>query len=126
MLDRRPKNINPLSIKLPITALVSIGHRISGVFVFLCIPLMLCALAESLRSQESFEAIASWFSPMPVKILTWLLIVAVVFHLLAGFRHLLMDCHWGETLRSAKLTAGIVIVITVAAAVLFGICLLGS
>jgi hypothetical protein len=52
----RPKNLNLLTIRLPIPALVSIMHRVSGAFLFLLLPGLLWLLAQSLASAESYGA----------------------------------------------------------------------
>lgn len=118
MKDKRPININPLSIKLPITAFVSIGHRISGVVVFLLIPLLLYLLSQSLASEDSFQAVQQLLQPLWMKLLFWGLVAGFAFHLVAGIRHLLMDCHIGDSLRMGRLGAWLVIFLSTAAAVL--------
>ena len=47
--DKRPVNLDLGSMQLPITAYVSITHRLSGVFLFLVSGLMVWALDTSLR-----------------------------------------------------------------------------
>ena len=58
---KRPVNINLLKIKLPLTALLSITHRLSGMFVFfIVLPLTAISfyyLAQSLESYEQFTAL---------------------------------------------------------------------
>lgn len=116
---KRPLNINPLSIRLPITAIASITHRLSGVVMFLFIPLLLWALHYSLSSPEDFQAIKQYFLlPIP-SFLLWIFLVATVFHLFAGIRHLLMDFHWGESLAVARMSAMGVFGITLLCAILF-------
>lgn len=110
--DKRPININPLTIKLPITALVSIGHRVSGVVVFLMIPLLLCFLSESLRSEQTFQALAGYFQSIGMKVLLWVLVVGFAYHCIAGVRHLLMDCHIGESLRGGRMGSVIVMALS--------------
>lgn len=110
VVDKRPININPLSIKLPITALISISHRISGVFVFLLIPFLLWMLQSSLSSEQSFTELATTFGHWFIKLLVFVLLASLIFHLLAGIRHLFMDMHIGESLGIAKLTSILVII----------------
>jgi succinate dehydrogenase / fumarate reductase cytochrome b subunit len=58
---KRPVNINLLKIKLPLTALLSITHRLSGMFVFFVVlpltAISLYYLAESLDSYEQFSGL---------------------------------------------------------------------
>lgn len=123
MKDKRPININPLTIKLPITALVSIGHRISGVFVFLLIPLLLYLLSQSLASESSFQQMQQLFSPLWMKGVLWIFVAGFAFHFVAGFRHILMDCHIGDSQRLGRLGAWMVLLIGAAIALLAAWCI---
>lgn len=107
----RPININPLSIRLPISAWVSIGHRISGVLLFLLIPLLLIGLDISLASQEGFGYLNALIDDLHIQWLFWILFASLLFHMLAGIRHLLMDIHVGESLKVGRFTAYSVIAI---------------
>lgn len=112
MNKKRPININPLSIKLPIPALVSISHRISGIVVFLFIPFLLYILSLSLKSEENYADMIAWLQSPLIKFVLWAVGVGLFFHLVAGLRHLLMDLHLGETLRAGRLSAIIVFVLS--------------
>ena len=41
MVRKRPKNLNLLTIRLPVPALVSIMHRVSGALLLMNLPLWL-------------------------------------------------------------------------------------
>ncbi len=114
MNKKRPLNINPLTIKLPIPALVSICHRISGVVVFLFIPLLLCLLGHSLESEVSFKEMMTWMQSPVWKFFIWVLGVGLYFHIVAGLRHLLMDIHIGESLRAGRFSAILVFSLSIA------------
>ncbi len=123
MKTARPVNLNLFSIKWPVTALVSIAHRISGVLLFLAMPLLLYLFELSLSSEAGFhQAGAMLASPMP-RLVGWLLAVALSYHLIAGCRHLLMDMGLGETWRGGKAGARAVIALSALAAILAGIWL---
>ena len=51
--DGRPKNLRLISIRLPLPALVSILHRVSGVLLFLCLPVALWLLLVSFERRRS-------------------------------------------------------------------------
>ena len=53
--DNRPVNLNLLTINLPIIGLSSILHRISGLAVFICFPLLVWLLGISLESEKRFS-----------------------------------------------------------------------
>ena len=54
-MDKRPINLNFLTMTFPITAIVSLLHRMSGIFLFLLIPLLLWMLQESLASEARWQ-----------------------------------------------------------------------
>jgi len=115
--NRRPINKNPLSIQLPVGAWVSITHRLSGLFIFLFIPLLLWLFQLSVVSPETFDVVKEYFDNLVIKFLLWSFLAALTFHLLAGIRHLLMDMHWGDSLRAARVSAKMVIVMAILIAV---------
>lgn len=117
MIYKRPININPLSVQLPVGALVSITHRISGILVFLLIPLLLWALQLSFASEQSFAQVKAIFDNLLMKSIAWVLLAALLFHLVAGIRHLLMDVHIGDSLRVGRFSAKLVIFISLLLAI---------
>ena len=123
MSSNRPKNLDLSTVAFPITAITSILHRISGVFLFLIIPLILCAWESSLSSAESYKEITRWFDGGVGKIFALLAMVALAYHVIAGVRHLLMDVGIGESLESGRLGSKIVLVLTAISAVFIGVSL---
>jgi len=119
-VKRRPVNLNFATIHFPVTAWVSIAHRLSGILVFLLIPVLLWMLRESLASQERFTALVHLFSSPMVKISLWILLAALLYHWIAGIRHLLMDIHVGESKAGGKRGAWLVIVLSLIAFTLVG------
>ena len=59
-------------------------------------------------------------SPL-AKFVAWGLLSALLYHMVAGVRHLIMDMGIGETLEGGKLGSKIVIVISVVMIVLAGV-----
>ena len=103
--DTRPVYLNLLKIRQPVTALLSIGHRISGIVLFLVLPVALFLLEYSLKGPEEYAAVVRLFgSPAGVfagLVLGWMLLL----HLFAGVRFLLIDMDWGVELRTARQSA---------------------
>lgn len=118
----RPKNLNLFTIHFPIPAIVSILHRITGVFLFLLIPFILWTLDYSL-TEQGFESLKLWFSSGFVKVIFWLILVPFCYHVVAGIRHLLCDIHMGETLKTGRLTAFLTFIISAILLILAGIWL---
>lgn len=120
--DTRPKNLNLLTIRLPITALVSALHRISGFLLFLLAPILLWMLSYSLQ-ENGFEDFQRWFSHFYIKLLFWAIFIPYCYHLVAGIRHLLTDIHIGDSLKGGRLGALLTIIISLLLILLVGIWL---
>jgi succinate dehydrogenase / fumarate reductase cytochrome b subunit len=119
--SQRPVNLDLTTIKLPVTAYTSILHRVSGVILFVGIAIMLYALDKSLSSEEGFAEVKACMTSPLAKLVSWGLLSALLYHLVAGIRHLIMDAGIGETLEGGKLGSKIVIAISVVVIVLAGV-----
>ncbi len=119
--SQRPVNLDLRTIKLPITAYTSIIHRVSGVILFVGVAIMLLALDASLSSEEGFAEVKAYLSSPLVKLIVWGLLSALLYHLVAGIRHLIMDTGHGETLEGGKLGSKIVIAVSVVLILLAGV-----
>jgi succinate dehydrogenase / fumarate reductase cytochrome b subunit len=97
--------LNLAQIRLPVGALTSILHRVSGVLLALAIPLVAWAFARSLANPEGFADIAAWLANPGVKVAAVLWIWALSHHLLAGVRHMLSDVDVGSRLWYARKSA---------------------
>ncbi|MBD9416679.1 succinate dehydrogenase, cytochrome b556 subunit [Pseudomonas sp. PDM16] len=119
--SQRPVNLDLRTIKLPITAYTSILHRVSGVILFLGIVIVLFALDKSLASEEGFAEVKACLASPLAKLIIWGLLSALLYHLVAGVRHLIMDLGVGESLEGGKLGSKIVIAVSVVIIVLAGV-----
>jgi succinate dehydrogenase / fumarate reductase cytochrome b subunit len=119
--DKRPVNLDLSSLKFPPMAIASILHRVSGVALFLLLPFILFLLGRSLHSAESFAQVQSQLREIPWQLILWAFGAALIYHLLAGIRHIIMDMGFGESLSTARATAVFVIVLAVIAAIFLGI-----
>jgi len=119
--SQRPVNLDLRTIKLPITAYTSILHRISGVILFLGLAVLLFALDKSLGSEEGFEQVKAFMASPLVKVVVWGLLSALLYHLVAGLRHLIMDLGFGETLQGGRLGSKIVLAVSAVLIVLAGV-----
>lgn len=123
MKHTRPKNLNLFTIHFPLPAIVSILHRISGVILFLFIPILLWGLNLSLASQQDFESLHQFLIHPIVKLIIGGGLAAFIVHFVAGIRHLLMDVHVGEGLKGGRLTSIITCVVSVLLILIMGIWL---
>lgn len=105
MSGERVVFFNLFRIRFPVTAIVSIGHRISGVALALFIPVLVCLLQRSLASAERFEDAVALFRHTAVRVIVVLLVWALAHHVLAGVRHLSFDIHVGTHLGAARASA---------------------
>lgn len=121
MIDKRPVNLDIGTIKLPITAYVSILHRASGVALIGAIAILLGLLGYSLQSAEDFAAVQACLTSTPMKVLVWAILAAFIYHLVAGIKHLVMDMGIGETLEGGKLGSVLVLVFVAIGFVLAGV-----
>lgn len=123
MNDKRPKNLDFSTIRLPLPAITSILHRISGVFIFAGVAVLLWLLSESLTSGEGFARVATWMTMPLTKLLIWAVLSGLLYHFIAGIKHLMMDMGIGETLAGAQTGARLVVVLSIIAIVLSGVWL---
>lgn len=112
-----------LSIRQPITAWASITHRATGVFLFAGIAVFLWALDASLASPESFAALQVSLNNPLLKLVIWAVLAGLIYHSLAGVKHLIMDMGIGETMAGGIFGARIVIGLSVVLILLAGIWL---
>jgi succinate dehydrogenase / fumarate reductase cytochrome b subunit len=119
--NNRPKNLNLLTIRLPINALVSILHRVTGCVLFLILPLLLLTLQWSLSSEQSFATVKNILNSPFIKLVFFGFAWAFFHHFFAGLRHLAMDVHWMTTLMKARLTSKIVLVLGILTTLLVAI-----
>lgn len=108
----RPKNLNLLTIRLPVPALVSIMHRVSGAFLFMLLPFLLWVLHLSLSSAESHQTAQSVLSHPIIKLICLAVTWAYLHHACAGIRHLALDAHYGLRLNYARATSRAVLIIS--------------
>lgn len=121
--DKRPVNLDIGSMKLPITAYVSISHRLSGVFLFLASGLMIWALDLSLASEEGFAQVAAMLQSPVVTALVWLVASAMTYHALSGIKHIIMDFGIGESMQGGVTGARIVLTLALVMAAVWGVLL---
>ena len=112
-MKERPINLNLFTISFPMTAIISILHRISGVLLFFMIPAFLCLLQYSLQSSADFVRVQSLFNMPVIKLITWLTLSALGYHIIAGLRHLIMDLGIGESKCAGKVMVKIVLGISI-------------
>ena len=120
-MDRHPRRL-PVFLKLaqirfPIGAIASIAHRVSGVLLFIALPVVSVLLDTSLRDEAGFASVRDLISSPLAVVAAGVLVWALVHHVLAGIRHLLMDVGIGGELERARASARLVLIAAPALAV---------
>lgn len=121
MKDKRPVNLDIGSMRLPITAWASITHRASGVFLFFAMVFLVWALDMSLRSPEDFARLQEALTGPLAKLILWAISAGLIYHALAGIKHIIMDFGIGESLEGGTLGARLVIGLSVVLILLAGV-----
>lgn len=107
-LDNRPIYLNLLKIRQPVTAILSIFHRLSGIAMVLLLPGLVYLLNLSLRDQAGFDQVAGVLGSTPAKLVAVGLCWIFAHHLLAGLRFLILDFDIGVERAVARQTAWLV------------------
>jgi len=118
MKKRRPVFFNLTQLQLPVGALTSISHRITGILLALGTPFGIYLLALSLQGPQGYARVTDMFDKWAFKGLVILFVWALAHHLLAGLRHLLSDIDIGSHLHAARASAWIINCSAVAIALL--------
>lgn len=122
MKSNRPVNLDLTTIKLPITAIASITHRVAGVVLLVGLIFLLWALNVSLSSEEGFASVkAALTSNFFAKFVLWGLLTALAYHSFAGIKHIIMDFGIGVDLENGPKMSKIVFGLTLFCAFLAGV-----
>lgn len=105
---RKPVFFNLAQIQMPVGALTSIAHRISGILLAIGVPFNIFILDQSLQSAQSWARMVGLFGNWAFKAAGIVFVWALAHHLLAGVRHLLSDVDIGSRLAAARRSAWIV------------------
>lgn len=106
--NKRPVYLNLLKIHFPVTAVVSIAHRISGVLLCILLPVLLYLFALSIKNEQGFFQVTLLLGHPMMKLLAIAVVWALAHHLFAGVRFLLLDIDVGITKSTARNSAWMV------------------
>lgn len=114
--DPAPRFLNLLQIRMPAGAVASIAHRISGILIFLSLPVVIYLLDLSLKDPAGFALAGKWLDSVWARTVSVLLVWSLAHHILAGLRFLLIDLDIGvdrdTARRSAWITSILALLIT--------------
>ncbi|MCB5161685.1 succinate dehydrogenase, cytochrome b556 subunit [Marinomonas algarum] len=122
MSKARPVNLDLKTIRLPITAIVSIVHRVSSVILWVSMAIFLPVLYLSLASENGFGDMLGFFDQNPLgKFVVWGLMTAFGYYFCATIKHIIQDFGHCEELDSGKSISIAVLVISGCFCVLSGV-----
>ena len=122
MNKKRPVNLDISTISMPVTAIVSILHRITGIILFVGLAFLFYAFDLSLESQEGFDQVVNALQTnFLAKFIIWGVVSALMYHFVAGVKHLFMDLGHFEELESGRSAAVANLVIAAVLIVLAGV-----
>jgi succinate dehydrogenase / fumarate reductase cytochrome b subunit len=102
MPHNRPISPHLQIYKLPLTAIISISHRLTGVFLSAGLIGLVFIIGQITLGEENFNYMQTALHTIPCRILIIGFVYALMFHLCHGLRHLLWDA--GQTFSREKLT----------------------
>tara|TARA_B100001769_G_C21940439_1_gene506642 strand:- start:9 stop:389 length:381 start_codon:yes stop_codon:yes gene_type:complete len=119
----KPVYINLFKIQLPISALLSISHRVSGMLIFfMVLPFSAYLFNILLASQDSFALfIESYNSSIFLRTFVLFNVLIFEYHVIAGIRHMLMDFHIVSETLAASSNSALTALVTFAAIALLTI-----
>ncbi len=120
MNNQRPKHLALHLIKLPLSGIVSILHRISGLLLFIALPLLLLMLQYSLASIETYTQLMAVLANPLLKLLLLGLLWAFLHHFCAGLRYLAIDLHFVRDLAQARNSSKLVLLVSLILTVFLG------
>jgi len=102
-----------------LTMIASLAHRASGIVLALGIPTLLWMLLTMSHNPGNFTTMLGWLHHPMGQFSLWATATALCYHFINGIRFLCLDIGIGESRDSMKLTAKLVLVVTVVFSPLF-------
>jgi len=121
MNKKRPKHLALHLIRLPLAGFVSILHRVSGLLLFLALPLLLWALQASMRSIETYTTLMEIVQHPLSKLVCLGLLWAFLHHFCAGIRYLAIDLRLASSLARARASSKWVMGVSLLLTILIGV-----
>ena len=109
---KRPLSPHLQIYKLPLLAILSISHRLSGVALAAGTLLLACWLGSVAAGPQAFDTIQGFVGSPLGYVLLFGWSVALFYHLSNGIRHLVWDAGFGFSLPQAYRSGRIVLVAT--------------
>jgi len=122
--NKKPVFLTLYQIRFPVTAVLSIFHRVSGVIMVFAIPFLIYQLDQSVSSAEAYADVLECFASPWLRFFTGILVWFLIYHMLAGIRFLILDLGMGTDRVIARNTAWLVYALALLAAIALTVVLL--
>ena len=110
----RPVYLSLIRFNFPLAAIISICHRISGIVLLLGFPYVVWQWHEALLDPNEYSLLLFEIQRTEGKAILTLFITALLFHFLAGLRHIAMDFGLFETRTGGLLSSSLVLLLSLA------------
>lgn len=87
----RPTSPHLQVYRLPLTGIISISHRITGVMLSAGLILFVYVISALADGEDSYKAMQAVMNLWLLKLVCWGFVYALFFHLCHGVRHLIWD-----------------------------------
>ena len=119
MNKTQPVYLNLFKIKLPLPGIISLLHRVTGVVLFLAIPFSMYLLQLSMHDATDFQRAVDLLNHPLALFFEVIIFAALIYHLFAGIRFLLMDIDIGEDKKPAETSSWMVLGATTFSSLIF-------
>ena len=113
MSRSRPLSPHLQIYRLPITALISISHRVTGVLLAVGSLVLVYWLVALASGPEAFAHAQALLGSVVGRVILLALTLALFYHLANGIRHLFWDAGFGFELRTVRASGMLVIVTSI-------------
>lgn len=110
---KRPLSPHLTIYKPQITSVLSITHRLTGIFLFLGAFIFVWELAAAAKGGKAFECYIGFATSWVGLSIATLWIISLFYHLFNGIRHLFWDMGYGFELRTVTISGILVILGTI-------------
>ena len=108
--NKRPIYLNLFKIRLPLTGIVSLVHRGTGVLLFLSIPFAVYLLDLSVSSPDGYQHVRQTLNQPFMLMVQIILLWSFAHHFFAGIRFLLIDADIGVEKTQSRIGAWLVVI----------------
>jgi succinate dehydrogenase / fumarate reductase cytochrome b subunit len=91
MNNSRPLSPHLQVYKLPLTGIISITHRMTGVMLCFGLILFVCIVSAIAGGEQAYNDLQGFLDNWLVRLIYWGFIYALFFHFCHGIRHLIWD-----------------------------------